>query len=262
MMDASMISMDGSIISGDLWEVHVKRVLKWLGLVVLVLLLAVGAVIYSAFAPNRPIVDGQALGDGTVQTIKDGFVSVYLLAAGGGKVALIDAGKDRDGAAIMAALRRRGLTPAAVSAIFLTHGHSDHTAAASRFPAASIHALPAEQALLGDSLRITHPVRDGQVIDVGNQHVEVFAVPGHTAGSAVFLAAGTLFFGDSAGAGKDGAMMPAVRWFSRNPAENIAQLKALALRLKPRAAQVKTLAFAHTGPLDGFEQLERFGAQH
>ncbi len=56
--------------------------------------------------------------------------------------------------------------------------------------------------------------------------------------------------------------MPAVRFFSASSDQNVASLKALAARLEPRAAEVKELAFAHTGPLEGFAPLEAFAKSH
>ena len=239
----------------------VKRVLKWVGLVVLLLVIAAASIWYSAFGSNSPIVDGQQVAPG-VETVRDGFVSVFLLDVGPGKVALVDAGKDAAGKAILAALARRGLTPGSVAAIFLTHGHGDHTAACKLFPDAQVYALESEVALIGDAARVAHPLKDGDVTDVGDVHVEAFAVPGHTPGSAVYLALGTLFFGDSAGASKDGAMMKAVRLFSKNSAQNVTSLKALEARLEPRAVDVKALAFAHTGPLVGYEPFATFASSH
>jgi hydroxyacylglutathione hydrolase len=238
-----------------------KRVLKWVGLVVLLLVLAAASVWYSAFGSNSPIVDGQAVAPG-VETIGDGFVSAFLLDAGSGKVALVDAGKDASGKAILMALARRGLTASSVAAIFLTHGHGDHTAACKVFPDAQVYALETEVALVGDAAKVTHPLKDGEVSQVGDLHVEAFAVPGHTPGSAVYLARGVLFFGDSAGASKDGVMMKAVRLFSKDPAQNVASLKALEARLAPRASEIKALAFAHTGPLAGFQPFATFVATH
>ncbi len=238
-----------------------KRVLKWVGGVVLLLVIAAASVWYSAFGNNSPIVDGQQVVPG-VETVKDGFVSVFVLDVGPGKVALVDAGKDASGKAILAALAGRGLTPASVVAIFLTHGHGDHTAACKLFPDAQVYALASEVALVGDAARVTHPLEDGEVSDVGDVHVETFAVPGHTPGSAVYLARGALFFGDSAGASKDGAMMKAVRLFSKDSAQNVASLKALEARLQPRAAEIKALAFAHTGPLAGYEPFVAFASSH
>ena len=238
-----------------------KRALKWVGLFVLLLGMAAAWIWYSAFGHNSPIVDGQQVVPG-VETVKDGFVSVFVVDAGPGKVALVDAGKDASGKAILADLARRGLSPAAVAAIFLTHGHGDHTAGCKLFPDAQVYALESEVALIGDAARVTHPLKDGEGVDVGELHAETFAVPGHTPGSAAYLMRGVLFFGDSAGASKDGVMMKAVSLFSKDPAQNVASLKALEARLQPRATEIQALAFAHTGPLVGFEPFAAFAASH
>ncbi len=42
------------------------------------------------------------------------------------EVALIDAGNDVQGKALLAELSRRGLSPDDVKVILLTHGHADH----------------------------------------------------------------------------------------------------------------------------------------
>jgi hypothetical protein len=53
-----------------------------------------------------------------------------------------------------------------------------------------------------------------------------------------------------------------VRLFSKNSAQNVASLKALEARLQPRAAEIQALAFAHTGPLVGFQPLAAFANSH
>jgi glyoxylase-like metal-dependent hydrolase (beta-lactamase superfamily II) len=237
-----------------------KRVLKWIGIIVAALVVIVGALGYSAFGDSSPIVAGP-LAPG-VETVKDEFVSVFFLDAGAGKVALIDAGNDKTGAAILAALSRRNLAPDAVSAILLTHGHPDHTAACKLFPAAAVYALDTETALIGDAAKVTHPLKDGEAFDVGELHIEVFAVPGHTPGSAVYLARNVLFFGDSAGTSAKGEMKKAVWIFTKDNAQNVASLKTLEARLAPRAPDVKQLAFAHTGPIAGFQAFASFAARH
>ncbi|HEY4015266.1 MAG TPA: MBL fold metallo-hydrolase [Polyangiaceae bacterium] len=236
-----------------------KRVFKWVGLVVALLVVAVGAAWYSAFGNNKPVVEGPVV-EG-VETVKDGFANVFILDAGHGKVALVDAGKDKSGEALLGALARRNLTPASVAAIFLTHGHPDHTAGCKLFPSAEVYAMDSEVSLIGDAAKVTHPLKDGEVATVSDLRVEAFSVPGHTPGSAVYLARGVLFLGDSAGASKKDDMMKAVRLFSKDSALNVASLKALAARLAPREAEIKAMAFGHTGSLTGVEPLEAFAAR-
>lgn len=242
-----------------------KRIVKrsLVGFLVLLALLAcaAGGVWWSAFGHNRPIVDRQVLVPG-VEIVKDGFVSVAVIDAAPEHVALIDAGNDKEGTALLAALRERKLEAGSVTAIFLTHGHPDHTAGCHLFPAAKVYGMEADAPLVGSAATLT-PLKDGEIVDVGGgTQVQVFATPGHTPGSAVYFARGVLFFGDSARGSKDGQVMQAVRLFSKDPDQNVASLKALAARLQPRAGEVKFLAFAHSGPLDGFQPLAEFASTH
>jgi len=237
-----------------------KRALKWLGLVVMALVSAAAFIWYSELANTKPITDGEQLAPGVV-TVKDRFVTAFLLDTGPGKVALIDAGLDDAALALQAALKRRGLQREAVTAIFLTHGHGDHTAGCKQFPDVDVYAMANEVSLVGAAAKVNHPLKDGQVVQLGDLSLQAFAVPGHTPGSAVFLARGVLFFGDSAGASKDGTMLKAVRLFSKDPSQNVASLKALEARLAPRAAEIKKLAFGHAGSLDGFEPFKSFATQ-
>jgi glyoxylase-like metal-dependent hydrolase (beta-lactamase superfamily II) len=238
-----------------------KRVAMVLGSVVLLLVVAAAVVYWTAFGHNRPLVDRQVLAPG-VTIVKDGFVSVAMLDVGPDEVALVDCGNDKRAKTTIAALADRKLTPTSVVAIFLTHGHPDHTAGCRVFPSAEVYAMQDEVALIGNAAEVKHPLKDGDVAQIGALRVEAFATPGHTAGSAVYFARGVLFFGDSAGGAKDGTMMPAVRLFSKDPDRNVSSLKSLEARLQSRAAEVNTLAFAHTGPLDGFAPFEAFASPH
>ena len=237
-----------------------KRVLQWVGVVVALLVVLAGGVWYSAFGNNKPIVEGTVV-DG-VQTVKDGFVNVFLVDAGPRKVALIDAGNDKSGGALLKALAARNLAASSVAAIFLTHGHGDHTAGCRLFPGAEVYAMEADVPLVGGAAKIAHPLHDGAIVNVGGLLVEAFSVPGHTPGSAVYLARGVLFFGDSAGASKTGTLMRAVRLFSKDPALNVASLTDLAGRLAPRRSEIKAMAFGHTGSLVGLDALTAFAAEN
>jgi glyoxylase-like metal-dependent hydrolase (beta-lactamase superfamily II) len=241
-----------------------KRVLLGLGILVVLLGIAVAVVYRIAFGNNRPIVDRQVVVPG-VEIVKDGIVSVAVVDVGQDTVALVDCGNDAKAESTLAALAARKMNAASVVAIFLTHGHGDHTNGCRAFPGAKVYAMQAEVERVGAAATVTNPLKDGDAVDLGDAgdvRVEAFGTPGHTEGSAIYLARGVLFFGDSAGGAKDGTMMPAVRLFSGNPDQNVASLRALEARLAPRASDIKALAFAHTGPLDGFAPFAAFAAAH
>ncbi len=253
-----------------------KRILlSLLALVVLVIAIFAG-LIASAFVGKSDIAPGVV--DGFVHVVKDGFVTADILDVGDGKVALIDAGDDKKGTAILAELAAMKLDAHAVTAIFLTHGHRDHLAAAPLFADAKVYALAADIPLAegragGHGLisqfmpikptgvHVTRGLADGEVVQVGNRAVHVFSIPGHTPGSAAYWVDGDLFLGDSAGATTDGKVQPAPKVFTDDPAQNRQTLKDLVGKLLAQHLDVKTLIFAHTGRLDGLQPLMTLNAE-
>lgn len=240
-----------------------RRVAAVVGIVVALLALAV-IPLASAFVGLAPLRQGQDVVPG-VTTVVDGYVASFLVDAGLGRFVLVDCGNDPTARPILDALRGRGLTPDAVIGIVLTHGHPDHVAGCSHFPRARVYALGAERDLVEGrvgakgplprlvgpnehALTVDEDLTDGQAILLGQAELVVFAVPGHTAGSAAFLARGVLFLGDNATVGADGALRPAPWVFSDDTAENVASLVELAARTAD--LPVRRLAPSHSGPGD------------
>jgi len=186
------------------------EVLEYLALFVALVIVGGGILIATTFMGRQPIPDGLEING--LRIVKDGFVSISVLPLAGGDVALFDAGNDKTGKAILGALSRLGLGRENVKTIFLTHGHRDHVAGVPLFPDAQVMALSEEVDVAegrtspgGPIMRIL-PVRptgvkinralhDGEVVNVGTAKVQVFAVPGHTAGSAAYLVNGVLLLG-------------------------------------------------------------------
>ncbi|QRN92911.1 MBL fold metallo-hydrolase [Archangium violaceum] len=252
-----------------------KRVLKIAGLLLLLPLLGLVAVFVTMFVGNPEIPGGLEL-EGFVRVVDDGYVSLDVLDAGNGEVVLIDAGADPQGKAILAELKRRGLGPDAVKAIFLTHGHVDHVSGCHLFPKAEVLAFAEDVAiaegkekpgsLMGRLLpiadrqvRVTRTLKDGETINVGNLAIRAYSIPGHSRGSAAYQVKGVLFLGDSADATKDGRLVAAKWPVTEDSAQNRASLKALAARMLP--GEVKQLVFSHTGVLPGYMPLQAFAAE-
>jgi glyoxylase-like metal-dependent hydrolase (beta-lactamase superfamily II) len=244
--------------------------LGYLALVAALVIVGFGVLIATTFMGRQSIPDGLEING--LRIVKDGFVSICVLPLAGGDVALFDAGIDKTGKAILGELSRLGLGRESVKTIFLTHGHRDHIAGAPLFPNSQVMALSEEvevaegRASSGGPIMRMMPVRptgvkinralhDGEVVDLGTAQVRVFAVPGHTAGSAAYLVNGVLMLGDAADAGSDGHVKGSPWLFSKDQAQDRASVSRLAMRLASQGG-VQALVFAHSGVLkQGIEPL-------
>lgn len=238
----------------------------------LLVAVAVFGLWFLVFAPLSALTDASPM-DG-VYVVKDGIVGVGIVDAGDKQVALVDCGSDAAGKAILAELSKRGLTAASVKAIFLTHGHGDHTAGCHLFSQAKIYALEQDIPLVEgkagshgpltrffparpSGVHVTQAVHDGDVLEVGKLHVRVLAVPGHTPGSAAYLAGGCLFVGDSANITSTGEVVAAPWPFTDDSPRNREAVKALASKLHANSEQVVAIVPAHSG-VGNFSALNRF----
>ena len=237
-----------------------KRILKIVGLVVglavLLPVVFVGTSIGLVFLGRRSITDGQEVNG--IRIVKEGFVSVAVIPTGPAEVALIDAGYDKSGSAILAELSRRRLGPEDVTAILITHKHPDHTAAIAVFPKAKVMALETEGPLTERGAMKYQALHDGETVTVGQTQFRVFAVPGHTAGSAAYLVKGVLFLGDAVDIARDGKIESP--WiFTPLQAQNRASLVRLDERLLKEKLDVQAIAASHSGVLtEGLAPLTAF----
>jgi glyoxylase-like metal-dependent hydrolase (beta-lactamase superfamily II) len=250
-----------------------KRILKFAALLVVLLVVIAAALFGPVFLGRRSASEGTV---GTLRLVRDGFVSVAIVPIGPQEVALVDAGNDREARAILTDLTRSGLGPEAVKTIFVTHGHPDHIAGIAAFPQAQVMALAREAPLIEGrvaaagplprlfparptGIKVARSLGDGEVVTLGQTTVRVYALPGHTAGSAGYLVDDVLLLGDAADAGRDDAVKIAPWIFSDSQDEDRESLVRLADRLEQDQRAVSSIVFAHSGVLtQGLEPLKTF----
>ncbi len=141
-----------------------------------------------------------------IYVIRTDFVSFYAFETDG-KYVLFDTGTDQTLA--KAGLDQLNIDPVDVIAVFLTHGHHDHTGSVGLYTNAE-HYIYDGRAVKNIN---TNPLADGQTVTVGNLTVKSVLTPGHTDLSTCFLVNSThLLVGDTLSL-KDGKAELFNSWF-------------------------------------------------
>ena len=219
--------------------------------VVALLLLALGVVVVLAMRAGRGSFEPPVkVAEGVWGVRSGGGIWVYAARAGQ-EVLLFDAGADPLGRPVDGLLAALGAGRGDVRHVFLTHGHFDHTAAASLFQQARVHLGAGDAALAAGRepsevglgrlfaflmpvppVHATDPIQGEVEIPVGEgRSVHAIPVPGHTPGSYAFLFGGVLVVGDVLDyrGGKLG-LTPA--FFDAHPEANRASVEALAREME------------------------------
>jgi hydroxyacylglutathione hydrolase len=220
---------------------------------------ALGACAPPAARPVLPPGSSLALSGGPNSSM------AYLARVPGGVIA-IDLGWWGAERAVRRALRQLRASPGDVTDVFITHSHRDHVGAWRLVRGSRFHLAEGERAAFtgerghrGWIPRAAERVRRSDLPRHGEAEVRTFSrdttftfgadtlhayvVPGHTAGSAVYLFRGILFLGDAATYTRWGGFAPARRGFSDDPAAAARNLRALWSRIP--AARVRYVCTAH-----------------
>lgn len=200
--------------------------------------------------------------------------NVHLLA--GRRPVLVDSGPPAGVGRLLGHLRARGIEPADLGAVLLTHGHADHAGGASAFAELGVPVLLGAGDLAfatagrnpdliptGLSARLLRPILPSSYPPVTPTSLvqgpadlapygldgEMRVVGGHSPGSAVIVADDLLVAGDLVRGGYLGGMLlggrARVHYYSGDPAADLRKVAALIDEHRPRRVLV-----GHGGPLD------------
>jgi hydroxyacylglutathione hydrolase len=219
------------------------------------LIVAALATVMGPIASRVPVPQADRIeGNGVVGIVEASSIAWIIPTLTG--VVLIDAGGSASSESLKAAIANRK-----VHAIFLTHGHFDHTAGVRNYPQAQIIAGPGESGLVvgtdaagGWMARMSKPMMgesdftppllreftDGEVIVIDGETITAIHVPGHTKGSAAFLWNDVLFVGDTV-VGREGF----VNELPKPLYDNYAQVPASIDKLTP--LDFDAIADGHVG---------------
>lgn len=198
---------------------------------------------------------------------------IYLARTTDGVLA-VDLGWWGSEAALTRALRDLGAGPSEVDAVFLTHSHRDHIGAWRLVRLAHFYvAAPEHSRLVGNTahrgwipelanrimrsdlpspgeLNVHAFSRDTSFV-LGTDTVRAYFVPGHTAGSAVYLIRGILFLGDAATYSPVSGFAPAKPGFSDDATRAAESLAQLWSRLPEGGVRYICTAHARCAPFSG-----------
>lgn len=189
-------------------------------------------------------------------SVRDAYVNLYLMK-GKSRYIAFDSGNDPD--RVRKEILKLNIDPAEVTAVFLTHGDSDHAGGLPLFQNAAVY-LPGveEQMVDGRTARVfifknkhirEHKmVNDNQTMVVDGLYVAAISTPGHTPGSACYFVDGQfLFTGDSMSlkTGKAELFSKKINMDSDTQRESLKKLSNL--------IGVRYVFTAHFGYSDSFE---------
>ena len=235
-----------------------KRILIATGIIIAVLALAGGGIylkLKSEMSGFAPMETGRVVDD--VFVVKDDFANFFIIQDGAQYIVL-DCASDQ--AAVAEQMKKLGINPDKVVAVFLTHTDRDHVGALGLFDKAGLYMSKEEEQMIngkksrmlwfGNSIpRADYALlEDRQIVRMRNLKIEGILVPGHTPGMMAFLVNDKYLFTGDILSLKDGRMAPIPAFFNMDHAQAVKSMEII--RHIPDAKYIFT---AHWGYSDDYK---------
>ena len=231
-----------------------KKVLIITGIIIGLLALAYGGLFLkmkSELSGFAPMETGRVVDD--IFVVKDDFANLFIIQDGSQYI-VIDCATDP--ATVAQQMKKLGINPDAVTAVFLTHTDGDHVGALSLFDKARLYMSKEEEQMIngqkskflwfGNSISRTDYtlLEDHEIIQTGNLKIEGILAPGHTSGMMAYLVNDKYLFTGDIVSLKDGKIAPIPSFFDMDT-EQAAKTRDI-IRHIPAAEYIFTSHWGYT----------------
>ena len=235
-----------------------KRILIITGIIIGVLVLAFGGIALKMkyeMSGFTPLETGRVVDD--IFVVKDDFANLFIIQDNAQYI-VIDCATNP--ATVAEQMKKLGINPDDVVAVFLTHTDSDHAGALSLFGKAELYMSKEEEKMIngtksrflwvGNSIPRTDYtlLEDREIAQIGNLKIEGILVPGHTSGTTAYLINDKYLFTGDILSLKDGKIAPIPSIFNTDHAQAVESMDII--RHIPDAEYIFT---AHWGYTDDYK---------
>ncbi|MCL1972513.1 MAG: MBL fold metallo-hydrolase [Endomicrobia bacterium] len=231
-----------------------KRILKITGIIICVLVLAFGVVALKMkyeFSGFTPLETGRVVDD--IFAVKDDFANMFIIQDNAQYIVIDSAINPK---IVAEQMKKLGINPDDVAAVFLTHTDSDHVGALGLFDKAKLYMSKEEEQMtdgrkskilwFGTSIprRDYILLEDREIVQIGNLKIEGILVPGHTSGMTAYLINDKYLFTGDILSLKDGKIAPIPAIFNMDTAQAVKSMDII--RRIPAAEYIFTSHWGYT----------------
>ncbi|MCL2706332.1 MAG: MBL fold metallo-hydrolase [Spirochaetaceae bacterium] len=232
----------------------VKRILIIIGIIIGILILVITGMslkMKSELSGFTPMETGKVMDN--IFVARDDFANIFIIQDNTQYI-VIDCATDQKPVAEQ--MKKLGIDPQDVTAVFLTHTDGDHVGALNLFGKSKLYMSKEEEKMIngkkskflffGNSISRTDYtlLEDRQIVKIGNLKIEGILVPGHTSGTMAYLINDKYLFTGDILSLKDNKMVPVPALFDMDHAQ--ATTSREIIRHIPSAEYIFTAHWGYT----------------